>query len=860
MTQGLSSHAPDTAGSSPGTPGAAPPAADRGGAAYARNYDEMVDGAHAIRRAWQPLIGALQGMPKGAFAERVERVHRQHEDISVAYRIDAESAGNGNRRPFDLLPMVITAEEWSGIEAGLAQRARLMDAIVADIYGPRRLIADGLVPPALIYGNPRFLRPCSGSLAAGSTHVHAYAADLVRTADGSWRVVADRLQAPSGIGFALQNRSLLARTVPELFRAHMVERIEPFFDLWRDLLAALSPRRDGQARIAVMTPGPYNPAFFEHVYLARQLGATLVEGADLTMRFDRVFVKTLGVLQQVDVILRFMEDDYCDPLELRGTSVLGVAGLLQAVRAGTVVLANALGASVAETPALRPFLPQLCERLLGETLALASIDTQWLGAGTAADPLAAVPANAAVRPAFPSRRDEAAPPEEQEGAAREAFLQDVRQRPYLYVAETAAEPSVIPVWTPEGLVPQPLTLRVFCARDGDNYRAMPGGFAQVRHRPGGAVAALRQLAMSKDTWVLLSEDRMAAPAHRAPPQIQTIRRPPDELRSRTADNLFWMGRYMERLDNAARMMRSAALRLAVERFGPGQRQELAYLARLLVEGALIDPSAGEMMPDSSGLMLALSVSGARGRGLDEAFTSVRRIAHALRDRLSNDMWNVVIGNLRDARERIQSQSAEVDGFIAALDNLIGVVAAFGGMVSENMTRGSGWRFLDIGRRLERGVYASSIIKQILASRREEAESALHLALELSDSTITYRSRYFTAIQMGPVVDLILADEGNPRSIAFQIQTLISQLNELAHSFERVSDRPEQALAETILASIRGAKIDRLDDAQDQTARQELGELLGNLRRQFLALSDAITRAYFSHVRAPYAVGYGSVRL
>jgi uncharacterized circularly permuted ATP-grasp superfamily protein/uncharacterized alpha-E superfamily protein len=822
------------------------------------NYDEMVDGSGSIRRAWHPLIGVLHAMPRGAFAERVERVHRQHEDISVAYRIEAEPATNGNRRPFDLLPMVITAAEWSGIEAGLAQRARLMEAIVADIYGPRRLIAEGALPPALVYGNPRFLRPCSGSVHDGSAYVHAYAADLVRAPDGSWRVAADRLQAPSGIGFALQNRSLLARTVPELFRAHMVERIEPFFDLWRDALAALSPRRDGQARIAVMTPGPFNPAFFEHVYLARQLGATLVEGADLTMRYDRVYVKTLGVLQQVDVILRFMEDDYCDPLELRGTSVLGVAGLLQAVRAGTVVVANALGSSVAETPALRPFLPTLAEKLLGEPLALPSIDTQWLG-NPGATPLDLLPAEAVIRPAFPTRRDEPAV-EDMDDAARQAFRADVRLRPHLYVAETPTTPSLIPVWTPEGLAPQPLTLRVFVVRDGAEYRAMPGGFAQVPNRPAGSVAPLRQLAMSKDTWVLLGEDRAAAPVHRAPPQIQAIRRPADELRSRTADNLYWLGRYMERLDNAARMMRSAALRLAVERFGPAQRQELSYLARLLVEGGLIDASAGEMMPDGSGLMLALSVSGARGRGLDEAFTSVRRIAQALRDRLSNDMWNVVIGNVRDARELIQSQSSEVDGFIAALDNLVGVISAFGGMVSENMTRGSGWRFLEIGRRLERGVYGSSIIKQLLASRREEAESALHLALELSDSTITYRSRYFTAIQMGPVVDLILADEANPRGIAFQIQTIITHLNELAHSFERVSDRPEQALAELILAAIRGAKIDRLDDVHDQTARQELGELLGNLRRQFLALSDAITRAYFSHVRAPYAIGYGSVRL
>lgn len=845
MTQGRPSPAADPAVSDPGA---------AAGLEYADSYDEMVDGHGAIRAAWQPLIGVLQSMPKGAFAERVDRVHRQHEDISVAYRIEAQSAANSDRRPFDLLPMVIGAGEWSGIETAIAQRARLLDAVVADIYGPRKLVADGLIPPALVFGNPRFLRPCAGTMPGGIAPVHAYAADLVRAPDGSWKVLADRLQAPSGIGFALQNRSLLARTVPELFRAHLVERIEPFFDRWREALMELSPRRDG-ARIAVMTPGPFNPSFFEHVYLARQLGATLVEGADLTMRYDRIFVKTLGVLQQVDVILRFMDDDYCDPLELRGTSVLGVAGLLQAVRAGTVVVANALGASVAETPALRPFLSAIANRLLGEDLRMASLETEWLGARTGD-----LPPDITVRPAFPARREDQTGPDDPEGAARGALLDDVRRRPYAYVAEKAVSPSVIPIWTPDALVPRPVTLRVFCIRDGDTYRVMPGGFAQVPNRVTGAVAPLRPVAMSKDTWVLLGEDRAAAPAHRAPPAVQAIRRPADELRSRTADDLFWLGRYMERLDNAARMMRSAAMRLAVERFGPGQRQELHYLAGLLVGAGVIEAGTGQMMADSGGLMLALSAGAARGPGLDEAFRAVRRIAQALRDRLSNDMWNVVIGNLRDARELIRTQSGEVDSFIGALDHLVGVIAAFGGMVAENMTRGAGWRFLDIGRRLERGVYESAIVRGILASRREDAETALHLALELSDSTITYRSRYFTAIQTGPVVDLILADEANPRGIAFQIQTIIMHLNELARSFERISDRPEQALAETMLAAIRGAKIDLLDSADDQIARHELAELLGHLRQQFLALSHAITRAYFSHVRAAHSVGYGSARL
>lgn len=822
---------------------------------WTADYDEMVSGAGAIRPHWQGLISALHAMPKGAFAERVARVQEQHEDISLAYRVDATHAPAGSRRPFDVLPMVVTADEWRDIEAGLAQRAQLFDCILADIYGPRRLVAEGLLPAPLLYGNPRFLRPCCGISPANGVHLHVYAADLVRQPDRSWRVAADRLQAPAGIGFALQNRSILARTVPELFRAHAVQRIEPFFDMWRDGLTALSPRRGAAPpRIVVMTPGPFNAAFFEHVYLARQLGATLVEGADLTMRQDRVFVKTLGALQEVDVILRFLEDDYCDPLELRGTSVLGVAGLLQAMRAGTVAVVNALGTGAVETPALRPYLPKLAETLLGEPLAMPSVETAWLGAA-GADSRAGT-----LKPAFASRREEQAFAEELAGPNREVVLDDVRRRPHLYVAEPPPNQSLIPVWTPDGLVPQPLTLRVFLIRYGDGYHAMPGGFAQVPHRITGAVARLHQPAMSKDTWVLVGEDECILPLHRSAPTAPAVRRPVDELRSRTADDLFWLGRYMERLDVASRLMRGAAMRLALGSFGQGQRQELQYLARLLVGAHLIEPGAGELMPDSSGLMLALSVAGARGRALEEVFRAIQRITQTLRDRLSNDMWGVVIGSLRSARERIESQSSEVDGFIAALDNLIGVVAAFNGMVSENMTRGNGWRFLEVGRRLERGVYASAVLKEVLASRPEDAETALHLALELCDSSITYRSRYLAAIQTGPVFDLILADETNPRGVVFQVQAIIGHLGELARSFERPGDRLEQRLADRILSGIRAAKLDQLDDPADARARHHLGELLDNLRRQFLALSEALTRAYFSHVRGPHSIGHGLARL
>lgn len=826
-----------------------------GAAAGGLDYDEMVSGAGGIRSAWQPLVGALQSMPKGVFAERVARVARQHEDISSAYNLE-DAAATSQRRPFDLVPMLVTAQEWPALEAGLAQRARLIDALLADLYGPRTLLSENRLPPALVHGNPRYLRACVGVPLRGPERLHAYAADLVRQPDGTWRVLADRLQAPAGIGFTLQNRNILARSVPELFRAHTVQRIEPFVEMWRDALAALTPRPDAPPRVGVMTPGPFNAAYFEHVYLAQQLGATLVEGADLTMRDNRVFVKTLGVLQPIDVILRFMEDEYCDPLELRETSVLGVAGLLQAVRAGNVTVANALGSSVAEAPALRAFLPGLAQHLLGETLAIPSVDSFWLGEAGGVDRLNDLPDDVQIKLAFGTRREEQLFADEAQRIGRDAVIARARRRPHLYITEPPIRRSMLPSWTPDGLVPQPLTLRMFLVRDGDTYRAMPGGFAQVPQGDGQAPAST---VMSKDTWVLVGEGDGLAPMVRQHSTARALRRPAEELRSRTADDLFWLGRYAERLDNAARLLRSAVLRLAVDRYGAGQRQDMRYLVQLLIEGQLMDGGMLDLLHDSNALFSALSADCNRGRALMDLFHSLHRIAQALRDRLSNDMWNVVIGRVAEARDTLQRQSHDADRLIGALDNVIGVIAAFGGMAAENMTRGSGWRFLDIGRRLERAVYGISVLKEVVTGPPQEAEAALSLALELCDSSITYRARYLGAIQAGPVFDLVLADQRNPRGVKYQLVTIVEHLRELAASFSRVGSDPDLALASGILSRVQQAVPDSLDDIGDAKARETMAQILVQARLELNQLSDAVTRAYFSHVRVPYAIGYSWTR-
>ena len=776
------------------------------GSAPPPEFDEMVTGGGGLRPAWSALIGTLHALPEGVFAARAARVSRQFAETGIAYPgTGVPPAAAPLLCP---IPMLLPAAEWERLAAGLDQRARLLDAVAADLYGPRRLVAEGLVPPALVYANPRFLRPCCDIAPAGGAFVHAYAADLARQPDGAWLVASDRLQAPGGIGSALQNRGVLVRTVPELFRATPVRRLEPFFEMWQARLAALAParedggREDGSpARVALLTPGKFAPSFLEHVFLARQLGATLVEGGDLTVRDGRVHLKTLSSLQPIDVLLRFMDDDFTDPLELRSDSMLGVPGLLQAIRTGRVAMVNAPGASVVETPALRPLLPALAGRLLGETLHLDSVsptaDTAIAGA------------DAALR-------------------------------------------SVAPVWTEGGLVPRPVTLRMFLVHDGRRYVAMPGGFAKSS-LPSG-----RRLV--KDTWVQADADPADPRPGGAPSVLSAgpgrvrITPVPDDLRSRTADDLFWLGRYAERLDSAARVLRAVTLRLTSENLGPGEAAEIGHMLGLLGELGLVEPMLAEMLPDGRALLAALPRAWGGDSPLGDLFAAVGRIAQTLRDRLSKDMEVVVLGPLQQARAAL-ALPQDADRMIVSLEALIGLVAAFGGMVGENMTQSSGWLFLDIGRRIERALYGAALLSELLDGTEREGEAPLDLALELSDSTITYHSRYLGVVQAGPVVDLLLSDGRNPRSVAFQLARIEGHLRDLARVFSRV-EAPGAEAATALLDALRATRLERLEQPP---ARAALLHSLAGTSQRLYGLSDRLTRAYLSHTRMATAVGYGSVR-
>ena len=532
-----------------------------------RRYDELLDEQGAVRAHWRALVERLSVDKSHDAARRaLELTRRLIVENGVAYNVYSDPQGADRPWALDPLPLVLSQDEWRRIEKGVAQRARVLEALLADLYGPQRLLAEGLVPPELPFGSPNFLWPCHGLVPKGGSWLHLYAADLARAPDGRWWLLADRTQAPSGAGYALENRDIIEQVLPAAIRDLGVRRVRDFFGEMRERLRSLFD--DGaNPLVVILTPGPFNETYFEHAYMARQLGLPLVEGHDLTVRNEIVYLKTLGGLKRVHTILRRLDDDYCDPVELRGASALGVPGLISAVRAQNVVITNALGTGVLESAAWLGFLPGVAERLLGESLELPAVATWWCGEKPALDYVLANLDRLVVKPTYPNQRFEPVFGSDIAGEERAALIRRLQARPYAYVAQEHVALSQAPVLRSNGtpnFAARAFTIRVYAIATRPGFRVLPGGLARVAAESAVDVVSTQRGGGSKDIWVLSDgedDERAATGTHRLHVHVSTR---PDEVPSRLAENLFWLGRYTVRCADNARLLRST-VRVRVDR-------------------------------------------------------------------------------------------------------------------------------------------------------------------------------------------------------------------------------------------------------------------------------------------------------
>jgi uncharacterized circularly permuted ATP-grasp superfamily protein/uncharacterized alpha-E superfamily protein len=825
------------------------------------HWDEALLPSGFPRRHWRQLSVALGRMGFRQLSRHWRTGQQLIQTNGVTYNVYGDPQGKERPWLMDPIPLLIEQGEWAHIERSIIQRATLLNRMLSDLYGPRKLIHTGRIPSAMLFANPNFLRPCFGMKPPGGVYIHSYAADLARSPDGSWWVIADRTQAPSGVGYALENRLVSARTLPSVFNMCQVRPLNRFFEVQREALLRMAPRSVTNShrspRVVLLTPGPHNETYFEHSFLARHWGFPLVEGADLIARDNQVFLKTLAGLEPVDLILRRVDDGFCDPLELRGESLLGVPGLLQAVRAGNVVITNALGSGLLETPAHMAFLPSLCKDLLGEKLHMPSVATWWCGQEAPLRYVLDHLNELVIKPAFPRFGKKVEFPALLDKAARADLARRIKANPGQFVAQEQVALSTAPVRTEYGVAPRHVVVRVYAAWDGESYSVLPGGLTRVSTADKSLVVSMQSGGGSKDTWVL-GKDKDEEIQRAGAAEAIVSPRGPGELPSRAADNLFWLGRYTERVEDNVRLVRTLLPGLSGEA-DFGRSASLETVAQLLSNMGYLaaefpSSSLAQQRWQLQRLLTGMVYNPSRSTGIGWNLKQIRRVAWPLKERLSQDTWRVLQQldmEFSGTSTPIQSDQTFITE-MNLLDRAIVTLSAFAGLLMENTTRGYGWRFLEIGRRLERALQVSNLLDAALA-RTElnddsgEVESCLEVLLQIADSSITYRTRYLTDVRAEYVLELLLADEANPRSIAFQLVCLLEQIQHLPGRDTDESASPEHRLISKALGSIRQAWMADLAKRDEEGKLSALGELTQQLRGTLYDFSEALTARYLSHL-------------
>lgn len=792
-----------------------------------------MDGQGAVRGHWRDLERRIHGWSAAGRASISASAARMLADLGTTFNVYSDVGGPGQPFEMDPIPLMVAPADWERVRAGLAQRIHLLERVLADLFGPQELLGEGLIPPDLVHASPAFFQYARGVNPPGGKFLVTCGCELVRPPGGRWMVLRDLTSAPGGLGQVLENRNVTSNLLADDFDGLRIARLAPFFEAERATLEAMLPHRGEEPNVVFLTPGYRHPSYFEHAYKARLLGFPLVEPADLTVRERRLHLKTLAGLRPIDSVVCRLDEARLDPLEHWSPGGGGVPGLVEAWRSGNVALANAPGSGFASSPALLPFLPAICRKWLGEELKLPFVETWWLG-----QPEIRVHALANLHrymlvsafgqdPRLPLRCA-ALPP-----AARKRWMAEIAEKPWDFVVQADVAPSIAPSLGPRGIRSRPVVWHAFAVQAADGPAVLPGGMAKV-----GKTGLPPQLwpahaGFTKDVWIADDAADFAPRAGSRAPRSFAGRNPAAaEVVSRIAEQLFWVGRYAERVELATRLLR-VTLRNFGGETGRRQQQRLGACLALLRSCALVSEEiANQPAPPLETLAALIHDPAAKG-GIPNLTRSLVRNAAAARDRLSDDTWRFF--NRLESLVHAPAGAPGVTGLLRTLDNLVLHLAAFAGMQSENMTRGQGWRFLEIGRRLERGLACMRLLRAAAAGD----SALLDPLLETCDSVMTYRRRHFSQPRLDAVMDLLFYDATNPRSVGFQITILA-----------RETDLLPGDSANGLMPSIR-RQLEILQTRLADPAPPGAGDF-PQLAGALESFADMLTQHYFSHsVRRVY---------
>ncbi|RQW63683.1 circularly permuted type 2 ATP-grasp protein [Vibrio viridaestus] len=818
-------------------------------------YDEVYDDSRQARAHWQKLLSSLDSLSTDGINDRQRRAQHILRDDGATYDLKSDPL-SPSVWSLDVIPNVIEESLWQFMEKGIAQRSQLFDLILKDIYGQRLLIKEGIVPAEIIYNHPGFLRQCCGVMQPHSKQLIFHAVDLIRAPDGQMVVIGDRTQSPSGSGYSLENRTVISRVIPGIFRQNQVRRLSHFFHVMRSTLAELASHRTDTPTIVVLTPGAYSSTYFEHSYLANYLGYPLVQGGDLTVRNGKVWMKSLYGLTQVDVILRRLDDQSCDQVELNSDSLLGVPGLLEVARAGNVVLANALGSGVLETPALLPFLDAISEFLLGEPLMLPSVQTWWCGHTSSLEYVKTNFSTLIIKQIYRTDNQTSIYGGCLSVDEQNELLTKIEKSPELYVAQSYIPGAFSPIWQDDSFKGRPSLLRTFTVADGEQYQVMPGGLTRTAGSEQDYIVCKLSGTLSKDTWVL--SDRPDTSHQSLLDRVGNDEAQRSNLPSRVIENLFWFGRYAERAEINIRLLRTVFKQLnGIDPLPDDAKRVL--LDALSYQSGCLPGFTNQDINDSAFLnkeLVELVTNEKRIGSIKSSLFAMLACGEQVKEMLSADT-RIILNELRDHIDDVDL--AYKNGLPSipeeSLDNLVTALLALSGLNHESMLRGMDWTFQQIGRRTERAIQTATLLKSTLSqplpsvSQQQVLESVL-LSVE---ALISFRRRYRTRTHVANGLDLLMVDESNPRSLIYQLNQLKTYLAELPlRSVARPGGLTDESrLLIRALNDVQLADLEVLaSSGNDSDIREELNQLMRSTTELLEQFTHKVSDRYFDHTAGP----------
>ncbi len=817
-------------------------------------FDEVYDEQRAPRTHWKPLLEHLTKLNEEGLDDRHHRAQRILRDDGATYDLKNDPL-TPDVWSLDIIPNLIHWQEWQRLEKGITQRSTLFDLILKDIYGEQSLIKEGIIPSEIIFSHPGFLRACHGLSIPNEKQLIFHSLDIVRDTNGNHIVIGDHTQSPSGVGFALENRTVISRVMPSIFRQSNIKRLSSFFHTLRNTLSHLASSKTDHPLIVVLTPGAYSSTYFEHAYLANYLGYPLVQGGDLTVRNGKVWLKSLNGLSQVDVILRRMDDSYCDQAELNADSLLGVPGLVEAARSGNVILANPLGSGVLEAPALNAFLPEISQYLLGEELLIPSVSTWWCGSPESLEYVKQNLSQLIIKPACRSMGQSTIYGHCLSEEDRTKTLEMIAKRPYMYVAQSYVPGSMLPIWSEQHMQARPSLLKTFTVADGEGYAVMPGGLTRVAESTEDYIVTKLSGSRSKDTWIMSNGPDLS---HQSLFDKSLDVAQQTSMPSRVVENLFWFGRYAERAEISLRLMRTVFKQLnGLESLAPESRDILLEAISLQTNCLPGFVGAEEALFENPNKELAdLVTNGNRIGSIKSNLQSLLACGEQVKEMLSADT-RIILNELRDHIAGVDRAYAYGLPSIPeeSLDGLVTTLLALSGLNHESMLRGLDWVFQQIGRRTERALQTAKLLQSTLTTPLTglPQQQVLESVLLSMEALISFRRRYRTRARVAFGLDLLMVDTTNPRALVYQLERLREFLNVLPRHQQYIPGglTEENRLIIQTLNDIQLTNLEQLAQVDDQTeTRENLSNLMVKITEQLEHFTSLISDKYFDHTAGP----------